>query len=145
MTKAAQRKTEYYSKKTGNNRNAHVVLVELCHQMDSLSINSEEDEVDVQMSTESRDSTDSDLFADLESFVDIPDELLEPEVAENEMEIHIIEGPSDVYVSVEQLDVFQGACLDTGAERSVICLSQAEAYYRCMGIPLILKRIAPKA
>ncbi len=55
--------------------------------------------------------------------MDILDELLEPEVANNEAEIHIIEEPSDVYVSEEQLDVFQGACLDAGAERSAIGLS----------------------
>ncbi len=68
------------------------------------------------MSIESPDITDSDLLAASVSYVDIPDWLLEPEVANNEAEIHIIEGSSDVYVSVEQLDVFQGACLDTGAE-----------------------------
>ncbi len=74
------------------------------------------------MSIESPDITDSDRFAALVSYVDIPDELLEPEFADNEAEMHIIEEPSDVHVSVEQLDVFQGAFLDTGAERSVIGL-----------------------
>ncbi len=61
-TKPTQRKMEYYPKNTGNNRNAHVVLIELCHEMDSLSINSEEAEVGVQMSIESPDITDSGLF-----------------------------------------------------------------------------------
>ncbi len=58
--------------------------------MDSLSINSEEAEALVQMSTESQDIAYSDLFAALLSYVDIPEELLEPEAADNEAEIHII-------------------------------------------------------
>ncbi len=37
LTKSGRHKMERYSK-TGNNRNAHVVLFGLCHQMDSLSI-----------------------------------------------------------------------------------------------------------
>ncbi len=46
--------------------------------MDSLDITSEEAEADVEKSIESPDITDSDLFAALVSYGDIPDELLEP-------------------------------------------------------------------
>ncbi len=34
VTKAAKRKMEYYAKKNRSNRNAHVVLFELCKQID---------------------------------------------------------------------------------------------------------------
>lgn len=39
---------------------------------------------------------------------------------------------------------FHGACLDTGAQRSVIGKSQPLAYYRFMGIPLVLSDSKPK-
>eukprot|EP00171_Calliarthron_tuberculosum_P002180 IDg2180t1 len=40
--------------------------------------------------------------------------------------------------------VFNGACLDTGAQRSVVGKAQAEAYYRFMGIPLTIAKCTPK-
>lgn len=39
---------------------------------------------------------------------------------------------------------FHGACLDTGAQRSVIGKSQAIAYFRFMGLPLVLSDSKPK-
>ncbi len=39
---------------------------------------------------------------------------------------------------------FNGACFDTGAQRSVVGRKQAEAYYRYMGIPLIIKTDSPR-
>ncbi len=51
--------------------------------------------------------------ADLFSYIDIPTEFLAPEEIE--------------------------ACLDTGAEKSVFGLSQVEAYYRYLGLPLVVK------
>ncbi len=103
LTKTAQRKMEYYSKKRGITETPTLFYSSFATRWTT----SEEAEADVQMSIESSDITDSDLFAALVSYVDIPDELLEPEVADNEEKIHIIEGPSDVYVSVEQLDFFK--------------------------------------
>lgn len=83
VTRAAKRKMEYYDKKTGNKRNAHVVLFELCNQLDypddpdNKIVESEgEDDFDI---------TDSNLFEALISHSDIPPELLIPETHMNRL------------------------------------------------------------
>lgn len=118
VTKAAERKMEYYAKKTGDKRNVHVVLFELWNQIDSP--NHLENACAESGENENLKITDSNLFEALISHSDIPHGKLAHDDPNKAAEINIIEGPSDVHISEESLDSFQGACLDTGTEKSVV-------------------------
>eukprot|EP00171_Calliarthron_tuberculosum_P003182 IDg3182t1 len=76
---------------------------------------------------ENDEDPDFDLFDALVSYV----EGLPAEKRATESHIYLSNGSN-------QHERFNGACLDTGAQRSVVGKAQAEAYYRFMGIPLAI-------
>lgn len=65
-TRAAKRRMEYLAKKTGNSRNAHIVLFELCQQMDAQNLddsdNPKASEAKVHIAEPEPDVGDFDLF-----------------------------------------------------------------------------------
>ncbi len=84
------------------------------------------------------DITDVDLFEALISYANVS---RSSKSSEPEGSINGGRQPFDVYVIVEGEEPFNGACFDTGAQRSVVGRKQADAYYRYIGIPLIIKQI----
>lgn len=144
IKKAAANKLEYYEKKRGKvGGNVHLVLVEICYQLD--------------MSGDGRDS-ESPGTLELPSDKDMFDELLtRAEVSINTVEVEA--GPvqdlskddreqlftvfedvvsAEVMVNLSHEDsrsaLFLGACIDTSAQRSVIGRKQAVAYCAFSGI-----------
>ena len=145
VKKAAANKLEYYEKKRGKaGGNVHLVLAEICYHLD--------------MSAGARSSESPEtleLFSDREMF----DELLtHAAVSINPVGVEELQGKNLVKDDSEQLftvfedissgevminlshedsksAVFLRACIDTGAQRSVIGRKQARVYCDFSGIP----------
>eukprot|EP00171_Calliarthron_tuberculosum_P021509 IDg21509t1 len=136
ITKAARKKIEYYSRKTGNSRNAHIVLFQLCNQLDEM-LDSPNDANHTCLEDEaSPELNEEDLFEALLMCLDKPDDSLNEEA-----ETLFIELPAIINLAWEEANTFHGACFDIRATKSVVGRKQAEEYYKFMGIPLIVKRV----
>lgn len=125
--KAAQARLEYMQKKTGRKRNANSVLFALCQQLDEED-NEEEDHND-----------DKDEITDQEIFNTLVADFQESEEEEEDEELHVHLVDLSIYAISEDRNQFEGACLDTGASRSVVGRAQAESYCKYMGIPLMIE------
>lgn len=138
LTKAAKRRMEYLSKKTGRRRNAHVVLFEVCQQTEAAQIESpsakEISRADVHVTEADENVDDFDLFDALVNCIDdedAADGADSQDVAEDfgilftSSLIRLSEDPdAGIYLASRHAAMkdpkFHGACLDTGAQRSVI-------------------------
>ena len=126
--RASRRKMEYMVKKTGQKRNAHAVLFALCNQLDG-EPKPEEDGSGHTSSESPPEPTDTDLLDTLlAGFVEDIEHLESPGES-----IHIVEKGFVIQVTSTENEKFQGACIGTGATRSMTGLQQAEAYYRALG------------
>eukprot|EP00171_Calliarthron_tuberculosum_P018035 IDg18035t1 len=136
-TRAAKNKIEYYTKKTGNSRNAHIVLYQLCNQLDeaaeALNMSSDGPNTDIQLP----EVTDNELF---EALVLCLDKGVEENCEDIPFETFFIGTLTSINFTSEVENGFLGACLDIGATKSVVGRKQAEEYYKFLGIPLVIKK-----
>lgn len=159
LTKAAKRKMEYLSKKTGRTRNAHMVLFELCQQLEATQVDPicthETGTADVHVTDIDDNVDDFDLFETLLSTNDDVQPIAVPQNSDAAEDFgilfqlaHSVDDPDlSIYLASRHSAMaepkFHGACLDTGAQRSVVGRNQAVAYYRFMGLPLVLSGSSP--
>ena len=118
--RAAKKKMEYYAKKNGNHNSAHLVLFELCQQLEDRSV------VDTDENADDVALFDALLASSCltESPADNYHEQ-EPHTSSEKYETHFARS---VFTLEEQETDFFGACCDTGATRSVIGITQAKDY-----------------
>ena len=143
LAKAAQRRMEYLAKRNGRGRNANVVLFELCSQLSDTTAEAVNGSQEMELETEREEqpqqdandtSRDFDLF---ESLMNHCETSSEPD------HVEILLASTNRQSCTALTEPFNGACLDTGAQRSVVGKPQAEAYYQFMGIPLAIQPSTP--
>lgn len=131
LSRAETKKMEYLTKKTGRDRNAFIVLFELCQKLKGTFLTADVDGTSTnethfyEKSADENEDADFDLF---EALVNCVEDVPAGDHGE-EVRIHLTERSS-------QAEDFNRACLETDNQQSVVRQAQAEAYYRFMGIPL---------
>eukprot|EP00171_Calliarthron_tuberculosum_P001155 IDg1155t1 len=139
-TRAAKKKIEYLEKKMGKRQSAHILLASLCLQLDAEQ-ESDQDTRDIADETDI-DITEDALFGAIVSYMESPDYL---DAANKEVSINIVNSSQEshevpIYNTSEHMADFHGACIDTGAQKSVVGRMQAESYYRWLGLPLLMMK-----
>ena len=147
VAKAAAKKLEYYSKKDKMKEHAvHVVLAELCTQLDM-----EEEGMGGIGDDMTQISNDREIFENLLcSFSQVNVNLVELSeplegnkcgtgIEDEDLKIYLIKAKEDL-----PNPSFLGARIDTGAQKSVIGTSQAKAYSEFMNSPYRLRQHAQK-
>eukprot|EP00171_Calliarthron_tuberculosum_P000524 IDg524t1 len=131
---------EYLEKKMGKRQSAHILLASLCLQLDAEQ-ESDQDTRDIADETDI-DITEDALFGAIVSYMESPDYL---DAANKEVSINIVNSSQEshevpIYNTSEHMADFHGACIDTGAQKSVVGRMQAESYYRWLGLPLLMMK-----
>lgn len=125
--KAAAKKLEYYGRKESMRHPVHLVLADLCQQIDS-----EPPSSDAVPDGESSD--DVEIFqAVLAGNATAEDEQNHPVALLPEPSLEVDSDPNEIFVmtsawNVETPPHFEGACIDSGAQKTVIGLLQVRAY-----------------
>ena len=142
-TRAATRKIEYYSKKHNTPHAVHTVLAELCAQLDTAHLPCNENEyndhqvfqsiVNEQYQENEPEITDQDDIDDKLDNIVIED-------TEND-DLNTIYAVHSSYIITNSDETeFNGACVDSAAQRTVIGRKQALAYCSAYGIDPCFKK-----
>lgn len=162
LTRAADRRIDYYDKKGGLTNTVHMVLADLCSQLQDTGgdvVAAEEDNeedsnkdifltlMEAQPSCISYTGVDSDevvkhghywkdedYVCGGEKHYDSSSDESEGAVVFSDAEEHNFD--TLLIIVGKALDLFEGACIDTSTQRSVIGHGQARAYCNFMDIPV---------
>lgn len=149
--KAAMRKLEYYSKRKNNQYAVHSVLADLCLQIDSANASDPDcdeiipDHEVFETMVNIQDPTSHEIITGYQEVVDNElDNLVD--IAESE------EGTNSIYevntvilLNSNTADTFHGACVDSGAQRTVIGKLQAKAYLAEYGTEGNIRKVSNNA
>lgn len=131
VAQAAARRLEYFNKKKKSTNAVHFILANLCRQLE-----------DTHIKAEKEDSDDVEIFKGVahalqeEAFKVDDDRNSSDQAGTSEYDIFVV----DATILKKTVHRFEGACVDSGAQKTVIRLPQAKLYSKASSEPFNIKK-----